>query len=135
MKDYPKMATDYPDQVQCIFLRNTTNTDPGDKFPYDTSGFQNLNQKTYMFFVNADDLTNLDIANGQCYNTSIPQNVTFSYQGLPDGLSQTTSTNGSAGPSANKTGAAGSLYESQTARSQVMMVATIGLLAGLWACL
>ena len=51
MKDYPAMATDYPGQVQCIFLRNTSNTDPGDKFPYDTSGFKNLNESTYMFFV------------------------------------------------------------------------------------
>lgn len=48
MKDYPQMATDYPDQVQCIFLRNTTATDPGDKFPYDTSGFKNLNQKQFV---------------------------------------------------------------------------------------
>jgi hypothetical protein len=30
----------------------------------------------------------LDIANGQCYNASVPQNVTFSYQGLPFGLSK-----------------------------------------------
>lgn len=44
MKDYPEMATDFPGQVQCIFLRNTTATDSGDKFPYDTSGFENLNQ-------------------------------------------------------------------------------------------
>ena len=80
MKDYPQMATDFPNQVQCIFLRNTTGTDPGDKFPYDTSGFKNLNQKMYMFFLNPNDLTGLDIANGQCYNTSIAQNLTFSYQ-------------------------------------------------------
>ncbi|KAK4545129.1 hypothetical protein LTR36_003680 [Oleoguttula mirabilis] len=96
MKDYPAMATEFPDQVQCIFLRNTTATDPGDKFPYDTSGFKTLNQKSYMFFLNADDLTGLDIANGECYNQSISQNLTFSYQGLPFGLSDTTSTNGSA---------------------------------------
>lgn len=51
MKDYPAMVTDYPGQVQCIFLRNTTNTDPGDKFPYDTSGFKNVNTSMYMFFV------------------------------------------------------------------------------------
>lgn len=44
MKDYPEMATDFPGQVQCIFLRNTSGTDSGDKFPYDTSGFKNLNQ-------------------------------------------------------------------------------------------
>jgi len=88
------MATDYPGQVQCIFLRNTTATDSGDKFPYDTSGFKNLNQSQYMFFVNADDLSNLDIANGQCYNKSIAQNVTFGYQGLP--FSSTSAVNASA---------------------------------------
>ncbi|TGO37210.1 hypothetical protein BHYA_0103g00330 [Botrytis hyacinthi] len=88
MKDYPEMATDFPGQVQCIFLRNTSSTDSGDKFPYETSGFQNLNQSQYMFFKVPDDLTNLDIVNGQCYNTTIPQNVTFSLQGLPFGLSK-----------------------------------------------
>ena len=33
-----------------------------------------------------DDLKGLDIVNGQCYNASVPQNLTFSYQGLPFGL-------------------------------------------------
>ncbi len=42
----------------------------------------------YMFFLVPDDLTNLDIVNGQCYNTTIKQNVTFSEQGLPFGLSK-----------------------------------------------
>jgi len=106
MKDYPAMATDFPGQVQCIFLRNTTATDPGDRFPYDTSGFKNLNQSNYMFFLNPDDLTNLDIANGQCYNKSIAQNVTFGYQGLPLGLSSTTATNGSATHTAKSAGVA-----------------------------
>ncbi|OKP00596.1 hypothetical protein PENSUB_7741 [Penicillium subrubescens] len=86
MRDYPEMATEFPGQVQCIFLRNTSATDSGDKFPYDTSGFKNLPQSQYMFFLNPDDLSNLDIANGECYNKSIPQNLTFSYQGLPFGL-------------------------------------------------
>jgi hypothetical protein len=80
------MATEFPNQVQCIFLRNTSATDSGDKFPYDTSGFKNLSQNQYMFFIVPDDLTNLDIMNGQCYNATIKQNVTFSYQGLPFGL-------------------------------------------------
>jgi hypothetical protein len=88
MRDYPAMATEFPGQVQCIFLRNTSATDSGDKFPYDTSGFQGLNQSMYMFFVVPDDLTNLDIVNGQCYNSTIKQNVTFSEQGLPFGLSK-----------------------------------------------
>jgi phosphatidate phosphatase APP1 len=51
MRDYPQMVTDYPGQVQCIFLRNTTNTDPGDKFPYNTAGFKGVDSKLYMFFV------------------------------------------------------------------------------------
>ncbi|KAI9738790.1 MAG: hypothetical protein M1834_008297 [Cirrosporium novae-zelandiae] len=88
MRDYPQMVTDFPNQVQCIFLRNTSGTDSGDRFPYDTSGFENLNQQMYMFFLTPDDLTNLDVANGQCYNTSVKQNLTFSYQGLPLGLSK-----------------------------------------------
>ena len=50
MKDYPKMAKDYPGQVKCILLRNTSATDSGDHFPYDTSGFENIDNKTYMFF-------------------------------------------------------------------------------------
>ncbi|KAA8566059.1 hypothetical protein EYC84_008663 [Monilinia fructicola] len=41
-----------------------------------------------MFFLVPDDLTNLDIVNGQCYNSTIPQNLTFSEQGLPFGLSK-----------------------------------------------
>lgn len=51
MKDYPAMVTDYPGQVQCILLRNTTATDPGDRFPYDTTGFKGVNESTYMFFL------------------------------------------------------------------------------------
>lgn len=88
MSDYPAMATEFPGQVQCIWLRNTSATDSGDKFPYDTSGFQGLNQSQYMFFLVPDDLKNLDIINGECYNSTIPQNVTFSEQGLPFGLSK-----------------------------------------------
>ena len=113
MRDYPEMVTDFPGQVQCILLRNTSSTDDGDKFPYDTSGFKGLNTSTYMFFhvpvsphllqialVLAtpskssfhslisvqDDLTHLDISNGMCLNTTISQNVTFGMQGLPFGI-------------------------------------------------
>ena len=89
------MAKEYPGQVQCIFLRNTSSTDPSDKFPYDTSGFQGLNQSQYMFFNVPDDLANLDIANGNCWNTTVKQNVTFSYQGLPFGLSKDNSSSSS----------------------------------------
>jgi hypothetical protein len=123
MRDYPKLATEFPGQVQCILLRNTSGTDSGDKFPYDTSGFKDLNQSNYMFFLHADDLTNLDLANGDCYNKSIPQNLTFSYQGLSGGLGATlTSVNGSA----NHTGAAsGLLKESVSAKSLVALVAAM----------
>ncbi|KAJ9667868.1 hypothetical protein H2201_002054 [Coniosporium apollinis] len=77
MRAYPQLAVDRPNQVQCIFLRNTSATDADNYFPYDTSGFENLNQQMYMFFNVPDDLRGLDIANGQCYNQSVPQNVTF----------------------------------------------------------
>lgn len=80
MKAYPELATSRPDQVQCIFLRNTSATDSGDKFPYNTDGFKNITQNKYMFFKVPDDLTNLDIAGGQCWNQTIMQNVTFGYQ-------------------------------------------------------
>lgn len=80
MKDYPQLAHDYPNQVQCIFLRNTSATDSSDWFPYNTEGFKGLNNRSYMFFHVPDDLTGLDIANGQCLNGTIPQNVTFSRQ-------------------------------------------------------
>ena len=98
MRDYPAMATEFPGQVQCIFLRNVSSTDSGDRFPYDTSGFKDLNQQMYMFFNVPDDLAHLDIVNGQCYNASVKQNLTFSYQGLPFGIqSSNDSGNSSAG--------------------------------------
>ena len=33
-----------------------------------------------------DDLTNLDIAAGECVNKTIQQNITFGEQGLPFGI-------------------------------------------------
>jgi phosphatidate phosphatase APP1 len=86
MKAYPALYKDYPGQVICIFLRNTTATDSDNRFPYDTSGFKDIPQNNYMFFKVPDDLSKLDISNGQCYNASIKQNVTFGTQGLPFGL-------------------------------------------------
>ena len=50
MRDYPEMATEFPGQVQCILLRNTSATDSSMWFPYNTQGFKDLNQQTYMFF-------------------------------------------------------------------------------------
>ncbi|KAI1492431.1 hypothetical protein F5X96DRAFT_626967 [Biscogniauxia mediterranea] len=81
MKDYPQLMRDFPGQVQCIFLRNTSATDDGDLFPYDTSGFEGLNQTQYMFFVHADDLRGADIVGGNCHNAAVQQNVTFGWQG------------------------------------------------------
>lgn len=88
MKDYPAMVTEFPGQVQCILLRNISATDSGDKFPYDTSGFQGLNQSMYMFYQVPNDLMNLDILDGECVNKTVVQNITFSDQGLPFGLSK-----------------------------------------------
>jgi hypothetical protein len=79
MADYPEMAHTYPDNVACILLRNTSATDD-DKFPYNTKGFKGLNQTKYMFFRTTDDLVNIDITSGNCWNSSVPQNVTFGYQ-------------------------------------------------------
>jgi hypothetical protein len=80
MKAYPQLAHDHPNQVQCILLRNTSATDGDMWFPYNTAGFEGLNNRSYMFFREPNDLMGLDIANGQCLNESIPQNVTFSRQ-------------------------------------------------------
>jgi hypothetical protein len=80
MKDYPQLAHDYPNQVQCILLRNTSATDSDMWFPYNTEGFKGLNTKSYMFFREPNDLLGLDISNGQCLNASIQQNVTFDRQ-------------------------------------------------------
>jgi hypothetical protein len=80
MKDYPQLAHDFPNQVQCIFLRNTSATDSSMWFPYNTEGFKGLNTKSYMFFREPNDLAGLDIVNGNCLNASIIQNVTFDRQ-------------------------------------------------------
>ncbi|KAI1799308.1 hypothetical protein F4811DRAFT_568391 [Daldinia bambusicola] len=80
MRDYPRLARDYPGQVQCIFLRNTSATDSSDLFPYDTAGFEGLDQSRYMFFVTPDDLRGVDIVAGNCHNRAVVQNVTFGYQ-------------------------------------------------------
>lgn len=118
------MAKDYPGQVSCIFLRNTSATDPSNRFPYDTSGFEGLNQQTYMFFRVPDDLSNLDISNGHCLNASIPQNVTFGYQGLPFGIGDSSSENQAA---AGSFGAAAKWWSTVAFVGSVALVA-MGLL-------
>ncbi|KAK4613910.1 hypothetical protein CLAFUW4_09285 [Fulvia fulva] len=109
MRDYPQMYHDYPNQVQCIFLRNSSATDDSDKFPYNTDGFKGIPQERYMFIVNADDLANINIAGESCYNQSVAQNLTFGYQGLPLGIGNDASVNGSANGEGNKSSAAYSL--------------------------
>lgn len=87
MNNYPEMVSAFPGQIACILLRNTTATDPGDRFPYDTSRFKQLKQEQYMFFTTPDDLVGLDFANGDCRNNSAAMGtVTFGWQGLPFGL-------------------------------------------------
>jgi hypothetical protein len=110
-------AHTYPDQVACIFLRNTSATDSGDRFPYDTSGFAGLNQSQFMFFVTPDDLMGLDISNGQCYNSSVQQNVTFGYQGLPLDLSGNGNLNYTASSMSASSAAAASSTSSASAAS------------------
>ena len=47
---YPQIAQQYPSQLACIFIRNTSATDPSDKLPYDTSAFKNVNASQYFFY-------------------------------------------------------------------------------------
>jgi hypothetical protein len=126
MKAYPKMARDHPDQVQCIFLRNTSATDSSDKFPYDTSGFEGIDQRKYMFIVNADDLRGINLAGDTCYNTSIPQNLTFGYQGLPFGIGNDAAVNGSANSSGS--GKKGAAATSASANAGLTFIAFMGLM-------
>jgi hypothetical protein len=79
MKAYPEMAMEHPEQVQCIFLRNTSATDK-DYIPYDTSRFKTIDQKKYMFFITPDDLSGVDLVGGNCYNKNVQQNLTFGRQ-------------------------------------------------------
>lgn len=97
MKAYPALYKDYPGQVQCILLRNTSATDDGNKFPYNTKGFKDIPKERYMFFKVSDDLSKLDLESGQCLNSSIQQNVTYDYQGLPFGVAEDDENAGSGG--------------------------------------
>ncbi|KAL1958087.1 hypothetical protein VTO42DRAFT_5127 [Malbranchea cinnamomea] len=83
MEDFPRLAMEFPDQITCLLVRNTTATDLGHWVPYNTKWFRGLDQSMYMFFRVPDDLMGLDIASGDCYNTSVPQNLTFGWQGYP----------------------------------------------------
>jgi hypothetical protein len=79
-----------------------------------------------MFFLHPDDLTNLDIANGQCYNQSIAQNLTFGWQGLPLGLGKTPS---AVNASANHTGAASGFSNREAAGAQSLLALVAAMFA------
>ena len=85
MADYPAVAKAHAN-VACILLRNTSASDANNRFPYDTSAFQGLDPASYMFFRRSDDLLGLNLANGDCRNASVPQQLSFGWQGLPFGL-------------------------------------------------
>lgn len=51
---YPQIAEQFPDQIACIFIRNTSATDPDDKIPFSTSEFKNINNNTWFFYRTAD---------------------------------------------------------------------------------
>ena len=97
---YPQIAQQFPNNLACIFIRNTSATDSEDKLPFDTSAFKNLPNSSYFFYRTAEgtstpslhlyarvrsrtfvDLMGLNITNGQCRNDSVPQNITFGEQG------------------------------------------------------
>jgi len=81
-----------------------------------------------MFFLHPDDLSNLDIANGQCYNQSIPQNLTFGYQGLPLGIGdKPTAVNASA----NHTGAASGFSNRESASAQSLLALVAAMFAAI----
>ncbi|KAK3063076.1 hypothetical protein LTS18_002797, partial [Coniosporium uncinatum] len=60
-------------------------------------GFEGLDQQKYMFFRVPDDLTGLDIVNGHCYNSSIPQNLTYGLQDEALGIHGSSGDSGSSG--------------------------------------
>ena len=53
---YPQMAQQFPDNIACIFIRNTSSTDSEDKIPYDTSSFKNIKNGTYFFYRTAEGM-------------------------------------------------------------------------------
>ncbi|KAI5781501.1 hypothetical protein EDC01DRAFT_619731 [Geopyxis carbonaria] len=86
LADYPAMMKEFPNNIQCILLRNTSATDPDNKLPYDTSGFKDLPKGSFMFFVTPEDLRGIDFNKGECQNVAVQQNVTYGYQNLPLGI-------------------------------------------------
>ena len=50
LKAYSSLLRDRPDQVQCVFIRNVSATDPTFIKPYDSGLFADLDRSKYMFF-------------------------------------------------------------------------------------
>ncbi|CCX30892.1 hypothetical protein FPQ18DRAFT_334846 [Pyronema domesticum] len=99
MQEYPAAAKAYKN-VMCILLRNVSQTDSTNRFPYDTSGFRGLDQAMYMFFRTPNDLKGLNFGNGDCRNASVRDTVTFGWQNLPGGIN--TSKGGSTSGAPNR---------------------------------
>lgn len=53
---YPQIAQQFPNQIACIFIRNTSATDSDDKIPYSTKEFQSLDPNRYFFYRTADGM-------------------------------------------------------------------------------
>ena len=53
---YPQIAQQFPNNIACIFIRNTSSTDSDDKIPYDTSSFKNIKNGTYFFYRTAEGM-------------------------------------------------------------------------------
>jgi phosphatidate phosphatase APP1 len=47
---YPQIAMQFPNQLACIFIRNTSATDSDDVLPYNTKEFQNISSNQYFFY-------------------------------------------------------------------------------------
>lgn len=47
---YPQIAQQFPNNIACIFIRNTSATDSDDKIPFNTKDFQNVKNDTYFFY-------------------------------------------------------------------------------------
>lgn len=73
-----------------------------------------------------DDLTNLDIAAGQCVNKTIQQNITFGTQGLPFGINLGDGKKGAAA-AARPMAYAGMT----TTASTIVLMMVVAVLAGL----
>ena len=59
---YPQIAQQFPNQIACIFIRNTSATDSDDKIPYSTKEFQSLDKNRYFFYTTAEGQSTIHIS-------------------------------------------------------------------------